>query len=201
MGSPGLAGVVIIGVMAPSSGPKWYSRSYDADAALPLRVAQTLDPSSTLVKGSQPGPEIGRITTVCGQTRDRHTAVSVNVEIQQRFDIEEAQAYVGYVETSSPCEIIDRADIKTFSVKMPVRRVKEAPDVPAGISARRPEISLRASAQRDVESAIMLTLYPMSLKYSDNVIPAKTKFNESIIIITTAFYLLIYVFFGAFRAL
>lgn len=45
---------------------------------------------------------------------------------------------------------------------------------PAGISARRPEISLRASAQRDVESAIMLTLYPMSLKYSDSVIPSRT---------------------------
>lgn len=30
--------------------------------------------------------------------------------------------------------------------------------LPAGISARRPEISLRASAQRDVESAIILTL-------------------------------------------
>lgn len=45
--------------------------------------------------------------------------------------------------------------------------------LPAGISARRPEISLRASAQREVESAIMLTLYPMSLKYSDSVIPAQ----------------------------
>ena len=50
----------------------------------------------------------------------------------------------------------------------------EIPNLPAGISARRPEISLRASAQREVESAIMLTLYPMSLKYSDSVIPAKT---------------------------
>lgn len=30
--------------------------------------------------------------------------------------------------------------------------------IPAGISARRPEISLRASAHREVESAIMLTL-------------------------------------------
>lgn len=50
----------------------------------------------------------------------------------------------------------------------------ETPNLPAGISARRPEISLRASAQREVESAIMLTLYPMSLKYSDSVIPAKT---------------------------
>lgn len=103
------------------------------------------------------------------------------MEIQQRFDIEQAQAYISFVETSSPCEIDDRADIKTFSIKMSMRRVKEAPDVPAGISARRPEISLRASAQRDVESAIMLTLYPMSLKYSDNVIPAKTKSNEPII--------------------
>lgn len=46
-----------------------------------------------------------------------------------------------------------------------------SPNLPAGISAKRPEISLRASAQREVESAIMLTLYPMSLKYSDNVIP------------------------------
>ena len=30
--------------------------------------------------------------------------------------------------------------------------------VPAGISARRPEISLNASAHREVESAIILTL-------------------------------------------
>lgn len=51
---------------------------------------------------------------------------------------------------------------------------QETRNIPAGISARRPEISLRASAQREVESAIMLTLYPMSLKYSDSVIPAKT---------------------------
>lgn len=46
---------------------------------------------------------------------------------------------------------------------------------PAGISAKRPEISLRASAQREVESAIMLTLYPMSLKYSDSVIPVEKR--------------------------
>lgn len=65
-----------------------------------------------------------------------------------------------------------RADIETPSTEISVRRV-----VPAGISARRPEISLRASAQREVESAIMLTLYPMSLKYSDNVIPGGTKSN------------------------
>lgn len=51
--------------------------------------------------------------------------------------------------------------------------LQKTTDLPAGISARRPEISLRASAQREVESAIMLTLYPMSLKYSDSVIPAK----------------------------
>ena len=43
--------------------------------------------------------------------------------------------------------------------------------LPAGISARRPEISRRASAQREVESAIILTLKPISRKYSDNVIP------------------------------
>lgn len=35
----------------------------------------------------------------------------------------------------------------------------------------RPEISLNASAQREVESAIILTLYPISLKYSAIVIP------------------------------
>lgn len=51
---------------------------------------------------------------------------------------------------------------------------QETRNLPAGISARRPEISLRASAQREVESAIILTLYPISLKYSDSVIPAKT---------------------------
>ena len=45
--------------------------------------------------------------------------------------------------------------------------------IPAGISANRPEISRRASAQRDVESAIILTWYPISRKYSDNVIPGK----------------------------
>lgn len=44
--------------------------------------------------------------------------------------------------------------------------------IPAGISAKRPEISLNASAHLDVESAIILTLKPMSLKYSDKVIPA-----------------------------
>jgi hypothetical protein len=44
--------------------------------------------------------------------------------------------------------------------------------IPAGISARRPDISRRASAHRDVESAIMLTLKPISRKYSDKVIPA-----------------------------
>lgn len=53
--------------MSPSSGLKWYSRSYDADAALPLRVAQTLHPSSTLIEGGETGAEVGRITTVCGQ--------------------------------------------------------------------------------------------------------------------------------------
>ena len=36
---------------------------------------------------------------------------------------------------------------------------------------RRPEISRNASAQREVESAIILTLYPISLKYSAMVIP------------------------------
>lgn len=35
----------------------------------------------------------------------------------------------------------------------------------------RPEISRNASAHRDVESAIILTLYPISLKYSAIVIP------------------------------
>lgn len=82
------------------------------------------------------------------------------------------------METNSPYEIDDKAAIKTVCIILSVRCVKEAPDVPAGISARRPEISLRASAQRDVESAIMLTLYPMSLKYSDNVIPVKTESSK-----------------------
>ena len=35
----------------------------------------------------------------------------------------------------------------------------------------RPEISRNASAHLDVESAIILTLYPISLKYSAIVIP------------------------------
>lgn len=60
---------------------KLYSRSYDADAALPLRVAKTLDPSSTLIKGSQTGAKIGRITAICGQTQEKHTVESINVEI------------------------------------------------------------------------------------------------------------------------
>lgn len=66
-------------LMAPSSGQKLYSRSYDADAALSLRVAKTLDPSSTLIKGSQTGAKIGGITTICGQTRDKHSVVLINV--------------------------------------------------------------------------------------------------------------------------
>lgn len=41
------------------------------------------------------------------------------------------------------------------------------------IFTSRPDISRSASAHRDVESAIMLTLYPISLKYSAKVIPAK----------------------------
>jgi len=40
------------------------------------------------------------------------------------------------------------------------------------IFTSRPDISRSASAHRDVESAIMLTLYPISLKYSAKVIPA-----------------------------
>lgn len=67
---------MIIGVMAPPSGLRFYSRSYDADAALPLRVAQALDPSSTLIKGSQTGAKIGRITTICGQRWEKDTVVS-----------------------------------------------------------------------------------------------------------------------------
>lgn len=43
--------------------------------------------------------------------------------------------------------------------------------IPAGISAKRPEISLSASAQRDVESAIIATFNPWSRKYSDKVMP------------------------------
>ena len=58
------------------------------------------------------------------------------------------------------------------------RRKHYMRDLPAGISARRPEISRRASAQREVESAIMLTLYPMSRKYSERVIPANTQTSE-----------------------
>lgn len=41
----------------------------------------------------------------------------------------------------------------------------------AGISASLPEISRSASAQREVESAIIEKLYPWSLQYSASVIP------------------------------
>ncbi len=40
-----------------------------------------------------------------------------------------------------------------------------------GISSSLPDISLRASAQREVESAMIDTEYPISLKYSAIVIP------------------------------
>ena len=40
-----------------------------------------------------------------------------------------------------------------------------------GISSRRPDISRSASAQREVESAITATEYPISRKYSAMVIP------------------------------
>lgn len=53
--------------MSPSSGVKMYSRSYNTDAALPLRVAQTLHPSGTLVEGGESGAQVGRITAVCGR--------------------------------------------------------------------------------------------------------------------------------------
>lgn len=54
-------------VMSPSSDTKLYSRSYNTDAALPFRVAQTLHSASTLVEGGKTGAQVGRITTVCGQ--------------------------------------------------------------------------------------------------------------------------------------
>jgi len=41
----------------------------------------------------------------------------------------------------------------------------------AGISSSLPEISLKASAHLEVESAITATLYPISLKYSAMVMP------------------------------
>jgi len=40
---------------------------------------------------------------------------------------------------------------------------------------KRPEISRNASAHREVESAIILTLYPISRKYSAIVIPGYKK--------------------------
>lgn len=52
--------------MSPSSDIKQYSRSYNTDTALPLRIAQTLHPASTLVEGGETGTQVGRITTVCG---------------------------------------------------------------------------------------------------------------------------------------
>lgn len=55
-------------VMSPSSeNMKLYSRSYNTDAALSLRVAQTLHPASTLVEGGKTSTQVGRITAVCGQ--------------------------------------------------------------------------------------------------------------------------------------
>lgn len=81
---------------------KMYSRSYDADTAFPLRVAETLDPSCTLIKGGETSTKIGRIATVCGHTR----------KIEHRFDIEQAKSCIRIGGTSSH-EIDDRADIKT----------------------------------------------------------------------------------------
>lgn len=52
-----------------------YLRSYNTDAALPLRVAQTLHPSSSLIEGGETGTEVGRITTVCGRIREKTLAV------------------------------------------------------------------------------------------------------------------------------
>lgn len=46
---------------------KQYSRSHDADAALPLRVPQTLDPAGSLVEGGQTSAQVGRVTAVCGK--------------------------------------------------------------------------------------------------------------------------------------
>ena len=54
-------------VMSPPSDVKLYSRSYDTDAALSLRVAQTLHPASTLIEGGETSTKVGRISTVCGQ--------------------------------------------------------------------------------------------------------------------------------------
>ena len=42
----------------------------------------------------------------------------------------------------------------------------------------RPEISRKASAHREVESAIMLTLYPISRKYSAIVMPEEFNVTE-----------------------
>lgn len=48
-----------------------YLRSDDADAALPLGIAQTLHPPGSLVEGGETGAKVGRITTVCGRKADR----------------------------------------------------------------------------------------------------------------------------------
>lgn len=51
-----------------------YIRSDDADAALPLGIAQTLHPTGSLVEGGETGAKVGRITTVCGRTADKEIA-------------------------------------------------------------------------------------------------------------------------------
>lgn len=57
---------------SPSSDKKLYSRSYDADAALSLRVTQTLHPSSSLIEGGETGAQVGGITAVCKHTQEIH---------------------------------------------------------------------------------------------------------------------------------
>lgn len=58
--------------MSPSSGIKLYSRSNNTDAALSLRVAQTLHPAGTFIEGGKTSTQVGRVTAVCGQPQ-RHT--------------------------------------------------------------------------------------------------------------------------------
>lgn len=56
--------------VSPSGGPRLYSRSHDAHAALPLRVSQTLHPAGALVEGGEAGAQVGRIPAVCGQKQE-----------------------------------------------------------------------------------------------------------------------------------
>lgn len=61
-----------------------YLRSDDADAALPLGVAQTLHPPGSLVEGGETGAKVCGITTVCGRTAEERVTAD---RIAQCFQV------------------------------------------------------------------------------------------------------------------